>query len=173
MRKVFGFSFLVVALSVALVACGSTKQATKQETGSPVKATKAVPAQPAGKPGASATAAKQEAPQVVLKDVHFDFDRYVIRPADAQVLKQDFGWFKAHPGKRARIEGYCDERGTAEYNLALGQKRADATKDFLVKLGVPSKDIETISYGKEKPLDPGHDEQAWAKNRRAHIESVK
>ncbi len=72
---------------------------------------------------------------------------------------------KGHPGK-VRIEGNCDERGTVEYNLALGQKRADAAKAYLVNLGADPKKLETVSYGKEKPVDPGHNEAAWAKNRR-------
>ncbi len=71
-----------------------------------------------------------------------------------------------------RIEGNCDERGTVEYNLALGQKRADAAKAYLVNLGVDGKRLETVSYGKEKPVDPGHNEEAWAKNRRDHFTSL-
>jgi len=67
------------------------------------------------------------------------------------------------------VEGHCDERGTIEYNLVLGQKRAEAVKDYLVKLGIEEKRIKTISYGKEMPVDPGHTEEAWAKNRRAHF----
>jgi peptidoglycan-associated lipoprotein len=105
----------------------------------------------------------------VLKDINFDFDKYNIRPRDAEILKENLNWFKANPGKRVRIEGHCDERGTSEYNLVLGQKRADATKNYLVNLGVDEKLLETVSYGKERPLDPGHNEEAWAKNRRAHF----
>ncbi len=105
----------------------------------------------------------------MLKDVHFDFDRYTIRPADTQILKQDYAWLKAHPTAHVTIEGNCDERGSIEYNLALGQKRADAAKSFLETLGVQGKTLKTVSYGKEKPIDPGHDEAAWAKNRRAHM----
>ena len=75
-------------------------------------------------------------------------------------------WLKANPQARIKIEGNCDERGTAEYNLALGQRRADAAKDFLEGLGINSKRMQTISYGFERPLQQGHDEAAWAKNRR-------
>lgn len=71
-----------------------------------------------------------------------------------------------HPDARVRIEGNCDERGTAQYNMALGQKRADAAKDYFVKYGVDAGRLETISYGKTRPVDPGHNENAWAKNRR-------
>jgi peptidoglycan-associated lipoprotein len=110
---------------------------------------------------------------VMLKDVHFYFDRYNIRSADAELLKQDSEWFKANPKARVRIEGYCDERGTIEYNLVLGQKRADSTKSFLQSLGVNGALIDTLSYGKERPLDPGHNEEAWAKNRRARFTPLK
>ena len=112
-------------------------------------------------------------PAMLLKDVYFDFDRYSITPEDAQILKGDYTWFMANTGTHVRIEGNCDERGSIEYNLALGQKRADAAKDYLVRLGVPGNAVKTMSYGKEKPVDPGHDEQAWAKNRRDHIEPEK
>ena len=114
---------------------------------------------------------KKEAPAApvvvaeVLKDIYFDFDRYNIRPGDAQILNKDYAWMQANQGK-VRIEGNCDERGTVEYNLALGQKRADAAKSYLVNLGADPKRLETVSYGKEKPVDPGHNEAAWAKNRR-------
>jgi peptidoglycan-associated lipoprotein len=101
-----------------------------------------------------------------LNAVYFDFDRYSIRPADGQILKSNLDWFKANPNKKIRIEGHCDERGTVEYNLALGQKRADAARTYLINLGVDAKLLETISYGKEKPADPAHNEAAWAKNRR-------
>jgi peptidoglycan-associated lipoprotein len=70
---------------------------------------------------------------------------------------------------KIQIEGHCDERGTIEYNLALGERRANSTKRYLISLGIGDKRISTISYGEEKPLDPGHNEEAWAKNRRAHI----
>jgi peptidoglycan-associated lipoprotein len=110
---------------------------------------------------------------VTLKDIHFDFDRYVIRPEDAEILKQDSGWFQENPGTRVRIEGNCDERGTVEYNLVLGQKRADSAKSYLATLGIDPKMLDTISYGKERPVDPAHNEEAWAKNRRDHFVPLK
>lgn len=105
----------------------------------------------------------------LLKDIHFDFDRYDIRREDETVLKENAGFLKNNPRIKVQIEGHCDERGTVEYNLALGERRANNTKKYLVFLGIPSDRISTISYGKERPFDKGHDEQAWAKNRRAHI----
>jgi peptidoglycan-associated lipoprotein len=100
-----------------------------------------------------------------VSPIYFDFDKYNIRSGDAEILNKDYEWMKGHPGK-VRIEGNCDERGTVEYNLALGQKRADAAKAYLVNLGADPGRLETVSYGKEKPVDPGHNEAAWAKNRR-------
>ncbi|OPY73104.1 MAG: Outer membrane protein P6 precursor [Syntrophorhabdus sp. PtaU1.Bin002] len=84
-------------------------------------------------------------------------------------MKGDAEWFKANPGKKLRIEGNCDERGTVEYNLVLGQKRADSAKNYLVNLGVDAKSMDTISYGKERPVCTEKNEGCWAKNRRAHF----
>ena len=105
----------------------------------------------------------------LLKDIHFDFDKYNIRPGDSGILNKNAALLKKYPKVKVQIEGHCDERGTVEYNLALGERRANNTKKYLVSLGVSANHISTISYGKEKPLDPGHNEEAWAKNRRAHI----
>jgi peptidoglycan-associated lipoprotein len=105
----------------------------------------------------------------LLKDIHFDFDKYNVRPGDADILKENAALLKEYPKIRIQIEGHCDERGTVEYNLALGERRANAAKRYLVSLGVSANRISTISYGKEKPLDPGHNEEAWAKNRRDHF----
>jgi peptidoglycan-associated lipoprotein len=105
----------------------------------------------------------------LLKDIHFDFDKYDIRPGDAEVLKGNAALLIKHPTVKIQIEGHCDERGTIEYNLALGERRANSAKKYLISLGMPADRISTISYGKEKPLDPGHNEEAWAKNRRDHF----
>jgi peptidoglycan-associated lipoprotein len=105
----------------------------------------------------------------LLKDIHFDFDKYNIRPGDGEILNQTVALLKKYPKIKIQVEGHCDERGTAEYNLALGERRANSTKNYLVSHGISPNRISTISYGKEKPLDPGHNEEAWAKNRRAHI----
>jgi peptidoglycan-associated lipoprotein len=104
----------------------------------------------------------------LLKDIHFDFDRYNIRPGDASIMKENAALLKKYPNVKIQIEGHCDERGTVEYNLALGERRANSAKNYLVSLGISPARISTISYGKEKPLDPAHNEAAWAKNRRAH-----
>jgi peptidoglycan-associated lipoprotein len=100
--------------------------------------------------------------------VYFDFDRSDIRADAGPLLQGQADWLRRYPSVRVRIEGNCDERGTREYNFALGAKRADAVRDFLVARGVAAGRIATISYGKEQPIDPGHDDGAWAKDRNAH-----
>ncbi len=102
--------------------------------------------------------------------IHFDFDKYNIRPGDAQILDQKIPILQANPTAHIRIAGHCDERGSDEYNLALGNRRATSTKQYLVSHGIDASRIETVSYGEERPLDPGHDEGAWAKNRRDEFE---
>ncbi len=104
-----------------------------------------------------------------LKDVHFDFDKYEIRPGDAKVLDANAVWLKSNPDQVILIEGHCDERGTNEYNIALGDRRAKATTNYLVAQGVPQNRISVISYGEERPLCTAHNEDCWAKNRRAHF----
>jgi peptidoglycan-associated lipoprotein len=105
----------------------------------------------------------------LLKDIHFDFDKYDIRLGNAEILKANAAVLTNNPNVKIQIEGHCDERGTAEYNLALGERRANSTKNYLLSLGISATRISTISYGKERPSDPGHNEEAWAKNRRSHF----
>lgn len=104
-----------------------------------------------------------------VKDIYFDFDKSNIRPDAREVLKANADYFLKNGAAAIVIEGNCDERGTAEYNMALGQRRAQEAKKYLVNLGVKGSAIKTVSYGKERPIDPGHDEEAWAKNRRDHF----
>ncbi len=108
----------------------------------------------------------------VLKRVFFDFDKANIRDDMLPVVEEDANWLKKHPTVKILIEGHCDERGTVEYNLALGEKRAKAVKEYLISSGVSPKNITIISYGKSKPLDPGHNEAAWSKNRRAELKII-
>ena len=105
----------------------------------------------------------------LLKDIHFDFDKYDIRSQDTEILKENAALLKKYPNVKIQIEGHCDERGTTEYNVALGERRANSTKRYLLSLGISADRLSTISYGEEKPADPGHTEDAWAKNRRAHF----
>jgi peptidoglycan-associated lipoprotein len=105
----------------------------------------------------------------LLKDIHFDFDKYDIRPGDAETLKENAALLMNYPKVKIQVEGHCDERGTNEYNLALGERRANAAKKYLLSLGISTDRISSISYGEEKPLDAGHNEEAWSKNRRGHF----
>ena len=127
--------------------------------------------QPGG-PGATA-GARPEVKEFVavpeLKDIFFDFDKYDIRPTDARVLDANAAWLKSNATHLVLIEGHCDERGTNEYNLALGERRAKATMNYLVSQGVQASRITIISYGEERPVCKEHNEACWAKNRRAHF----
>jgi len=118
---------------------------------------------------AAKEAARQKMAAPELMDINFDFDKYNLRPQDRDILKRHAEWLLKNTEFAVAIEGHCDERGTAEYNMALGQRRAEAAKKFLQDSGVAEARMKTISYGKELPLDPGHNEAAWTKNRRAHF----
>src|SRR3989454_10505745 len=104
--------------------------------------------------------------------IHFDYDKSNIRPEDASVLDQKVGILQANSNLRIRISGHCDERGSDEYNLALGNRRATASKQYLVSHGIDAGRVETVSYGEERPLAQGHDESAWAQNRRDEFEII-
>jgi peptidoglycan-associated lipoprotein len=104
-----------------------------------------------------------------LEDIHFDFDQATLSDEAQATLRGHAQWIKSHPLLSVTVEGHCDERGTVEYNIALGEKRARVVFDYLVSLGVPATRLLAVSLGKERPLDPGHDEAAWARNRRAHF----
>lgn len=105
----------------------------------------------------------------LFEDVYFDFDKYEIRPEGKPVLKEVSSWLLKNPAAKLSVEGHCDERGTNEYNLALGDRRAKSARDFLIALGIASKRIEIVSYGEEKPQCTEQTEECWAKNRRAHF----
>ncbi len=119
--------------------------------------------------------------EAIAQDIHFKFNSYQIQPIHeyginenpAEILDRIAEFMKKHPHVRIRIEGNCDERGTIEYNLALGEKRAMAAKKYLVSKGISPDRIEIISYGKSRPLDPRHNPYAWAKNRRDHFVLIK
>jgi peptidoglycan-associated lipoprotein len=155
---------LVVGLLVAAVGACSKKQTTKVETEPAVTETVTETAPPVEE--------VEETPVTripVLNDVYFDFDKSSLSAAAKQTLSENARQLKDAGSMAVTIEGHCDERGTNAYNLALGEKRANAAKDYLVSLGVDAGRVTTISYGEEKPFDAGHDEAAWAKNRRAHF----
>lgn len=119
--------------------------------------------------GAQRPAPAEFSAMAALKDVYFDFDRYVVRPDAVEVLTANAAWLKSHPGTAVLVEGHCDERGTSEYNLALGQRRAQSVRDFLLAQGIPAGRIATISYGEERPVCTEATEECRARNRRAHF----
>jgi peptidoglycan-associated lipoprotein len=126
------------------------------------------PAQPAREPEIQAAAASVE-PAAGLQTIYFDFDKAVITPESQETLKKNRDYLMSRPDFRVLIEGHCDERGTNEYNLALGERRAAATRRFLTDLGIDPNRMDVISYGEERPVDPAANEAAWAKNRRAEF----
>jgi peptidoglycan-associated lipoprotein len=175
---------VLVALSVLLllfaVGCGKKEMvkstdsapamASPPEAQEPVVSTTLPPegAQTAMTEAEAGVAVTQERPSE-FSDIHFDYDKSFIREDDRDTLREVADYLMTTPGASILIEGHCDERGTAEYNIALGERRAESTKSYLVSLGVKPGALSTVSFGEEKPLDFGHNEAAWAKNRRAHF----
>jgi peptidoglycan-associated lipoprotein len=129
----------------------------------------AVPVAPAPPPPPVPAAALPPAVRAVLRDLHFEFDRWELTPEARKTLEDVAAALKSFPSLKLLIEGHADERGTPEYNLALGARRAEAARDYLASLGIEAARLDTISYGEERPLDPAHNEVAWALNRRAHF----
>lgn len=142
-------------------------------TVTPVPPTPAPPAPPAPTTAAAQPATrpapKEFAVNANVKDIFFDFDKYNIRPGDAKILDANAQWLKANPGQLVLIEGHCDERGTVEYNLALGERRAKAAMNYLVAQGVQASRFTVISYGKERPFCRESNEACWSQNRRDHF----
>ncbi len=146
----------------------SSADASSKDAAEPVAAPPiATPSVPTPEPAAVAAAPK--APELTLKDIFFDFDQALLREDSRKTLADNAQWLRANPSAKVTIEGHCDERGSSEYNLALGERRARATREYLVAAGVAESRISTISYGKERPFVLGHDESAWKWNRRAHF----
>jgi peptidoglycan-associated lipoprotein len=128
--------------------------------------------QPQRTPNAS-TRARIDTLLARIEDAYFDYNKYSLRPDAIQALQADSSELrdilKDYPDYKLTVEGHCDERGSAEYNVALGQERAQAAKDYLVQVGIPGGQLATVSYGKEKPVCEEHDEACWQKNRHIHI----
>ncbi len=176
--------FFTAFLAIGLVGCSSTPTNDQSATGSEQTASKEAKgattagASTEGTQSAEDLAAqkadaeakvKQLADAALGKMVHFDFDKSEIKPDYYPVIKAEADYLAAVPSMTVTVEGHCDERGTREYNLALGERRANAVKMALIAQGIDPSRITTISYGEERPLDPRHNEEAWAKNRRAEF----
>lgn len=179
MKMASTFRFLVSVSILLLLANACTRGTLKPAEEPPSAAAQSGGGEAAAAPQEQAMSQEQLAregtmsAEEALKTIYFDFDKSDIREDQRETLKQNAEWLKSNQSVVIQIEGHCDERGTNEYNLALGQRRADSTKNYLVSLGISADRILTITYGEEKPVDPGHDEAAWAKNRRAQFVTVK
>ena len=148
----------------------STTQTARNSTSTPAPAP--APQQTTRMPNAQ-TRARIDTLLARIEDAYFDYDKHSLRPDAIKALEADStelrDILKDYPDYKLTVEGHCDERGSAEYNMALGQERADAAKNYLVQVGIPSAQLGTVSYGKEKPACDEHDEACWQKNRRVHI----
>jgi len=170
-RKIAPSSFLAALLltsSLTLAGCGATKpkELPPQPTG--VTSTTTTTPPPVSQPMGPVPGSRADFMASVLGDtILFDTDRYNIDSEDQGVLQSQAQWLARYPNARVTIEGHCDERGTRDYNLALGERRANAAKNYLVSLGIDASRVTTVSYGKERPVALGSDEASWAKNRRA------
>ena len=193
-----GAPLMVALLILGVIAAGCAKRpATTQVSSAPAPTGAATttptptaapapsssePATAAPTPGSGSTAAPAPAPApgarpspkefiavAEMRDVFFDFDKYDVRPSDAKILDANAAWLKTNAEHLVLIEGHCDERGTNEYNLALGERRAKSTMNYLVSQGIQASRITIISYVEERPVCTEKTEECWAKNRRAHF----
>lgn len=167
-----------VALAFTLAACSTTSvkpEASATPSSNAAPAAQPAPAAAVAAPAATA-ASSSESPMLAFEraeaslrqnSIYFDYDRAAIRPAEDTIITKHASLLENYPQDDVTLQGNCDERGSSEYNLALGQRRADAVKEKLVLLGVPERRIETVSFGKEKPRALCHQEKCWSQNRRA------
>jgi peptidoglycan-associated lipoprotein len=186
-------SLILIGLGVTLIACGKSPESqtpapqanadsiaaaerARADSAAAAEARRAqeeaerIARQRAADSAAAAAAAVAEVRNMLAAMIHFDFDRANVRGDDAATLDQKVAILNLNPDLRIRISGHCDERGSDEYNLALGNRRATAAKQYLVSHGVDASRIETASFGEERPMAMGHDEDSWAQNRRAEFE---
>jgi len=186
-RRLTGLA-VTLAVLVALSACGGKKRppvlaTTPGGEAAPADAAERAPVQPLDE-GPDVRAVEGEGTQgsdieggafgtgegsSPLADIRFEYDSAMLTDEARATLEKHALWLQGHRDSKVSVEGHCDERGTVDYNLALGEQRARATRDYLVGLGVAADRLRVVSYGKERPLDPGNDEAAWARNRRAHF----
>lgn len=172
-RQLLVALILVCALALAVAGC----HGKKAKPAIPPEGTGRTPAGEVTKePGAQQPSEKPVTPiepsegaAAALQDIHFDYDKYNLTDEAADVMARNAEYLMKHSDIGVLVEGHCDERGTEEYNLALGEKRALAARDFLVRFGIQRSRISIISYGEERPIDPASDEMAWSMNRRAHF----
>lgn len=168
MRPVLS-SVTLVALLLTVLFAGCSKEEpappTAEAAAKPATPPPAPPPPPTPPP-AGPSRSQQALQDFQNQDINFDFDKYDLRPDARAILDRKVAFLNENSSIRTQIEGHCDERGTSAYNMVLGERRANAAKQYLSTAGVSAARVSTISYGKERPLDPGHNEAAWAKNRR-------
>ncbi len=166
--------FAAMILTLALAGCSSKKTPGPGE-GGPGSNAGGLGQEGVGSAGGSSLKQLQNGTlgsngeQGPLSDIHFDYNDYIVRAQDGEILHTNADWLQKNLNRRVQIEGHCDERGSEEYNIALGAKRAQAAKDYLQTLGIAGDRMSTISYGKELPLCTEHTEDCWAQNRRDHF----
>jgi peptidoglycan-associated lipoprotein len=185
MRKVL-IVLLVLALTLLIAGCAEKKVVKPEQPETSLQKPPVLPQETREKRGSlkpeeriteqqlAKIETKEEQPKYkeesgLFEDIHFDFDKYDIRADAKPELQKIASWLLKNTSVKLSVEGHCDDRGTSEYNLALGDRRAKAVRDNLVALGIASNRIETVSYGKEKPFCTEKTEECWAKNRRAHF----
>lgn len=164
------------AAVVALLSACASEPSSKPEPAAPAAASSVSPAPPPeaganrGQSLSESPLGARQAATIDKRSIYYDFDSFAMKAEYKPVIESQANYLKQHPDASVTVEGNCDERGGREYNLALGQRRADAVRKFLELAGVPAKQIDTTSYGKEKPRALGHDEQAWSENRRSDFD---
>jgi peptidoglycan-associated lipoprotein len=170
MRPVLS-SVTLVALILTFLFVGCAKEEPPPPTVEPPPRPAAPPPPPPSPPPPppGPSISQQAFQEFQNQDIYFDFDKYDLRTDARATLDRKASFLNQNSSVRVQIEGHCDERGTEEYNLALGERRANAAKQYLTTAGISAGRLSTISYGEERPLDPGHNEAAWAKNRRDHF----
>jgi peptidoglycan-associated lipoprotein len=164
---------IVIGLLLTMAGCASNvkldEAPVEDKSGTAAQQAPAAPASSVATIQAGSIPAVDPGPTGVSKVIFFDYDSFVIKADSQTLIEAHARYLRADKNRRISIEGHADERGGREYNLALGQKRSEAVRKALGLLGVSDNQLEAVSFGKEKPADPGHDEAAWAKNRRAEI----
>jgi peptidoglycan-associated lipoprotein len=164
---------LIATTAASMAACASRPKPTPPAPPAPPPPAASQPAPQTGAVGESVLPGSERDFVINAGDrVYFDFDSYNVRVDAQPILDAQSAWLKRYPAVRVRIEGNCDERGTREYNIALGARRANAVREYLVAHGVTADRIATVSYGKEKPIDPGSGDEAWSHNRNGHTALV-
>lgn len=172
MRNPYRTLLVALAAGLLVVAAAGCARKAVQAPPTPPPAPPVVQAEPTPTPAPVETPTPAPTPKVTagdFTDVFFDYDSYALREDAKVALDRAAKLLRENPDASLTIEGHCDERGTVEYNQALGEKRANAARDYLANAGVAASRLQTVSYGKERPFAEGHDEAAWAQNRRAHF----